>query len=70
MRLTAREQEVACLVALGHTDREIASRLDISVNTARCHLRNIRDKLGVHSRVRLAFYLWNTLSKDSFTPIM
>lgn len=58
MRLTAREEEIARLVALGHRDKEVARRLGISLNTARCHLRNIRDKLGIHSRVGIALHMW------------
>lgn len=65
MILTAREEEIARLVARGHTDKEVAGRLDISVNTVRCHLRNIRDKLGIHSRVGLALHMWERRPSDS-----
>jgi DNA-binding CsgD family transcriptional regulator len=48
--LTDREQEILRLVATGVTNREVAYRLDISVNTVKVHLRNIFGKLGAESR--------------------
>jgi DNA-binding CsgD family transcriptional regulator/tetratricopeptide (TPR) repeat protein len=48
--LTAREYEVLRLVAAGHSNREIASELFISVKTASVHVSNILGKLGVSSR--------------------
>ena len=48
--LTARELEVLQLVAVGSSDDEVATRLDISVHTVRAHLQRIRAKLGVASR--------------------
>jgi DNA-binding CsgD family transcriptional regulator len=52
--LTAREQEIADLVAAGRTNREIAEQLVLSTRTIEAHLRNIYAKLGVRSRVELA----------------
>jgi non-specific serine/threonine protein kinase len=52
--LTAREREVAVLVALGQTNREIAARLVVTLRTAESHVERIFAKLGVHSRVQLA----------------
>ncbi len=48
--LTAREFEVLRLVAAGHSNREIAGELFISVKTASVHVSNILGKLGVTSR--------------------
>ena len=48
--LSDREKEILCLVATGVTNREIAYRLDISVNTVKVHLRIIFAKLGAESR--------------------
>ena len=52
--LTAREREIAGLVAAGHTNREVAEQLVLSPKTIEAHLRNIYAKLGVRSRVELA----------------
>ncbi len=48
--LTYREQEVLSLVAEGATDREIAEALNVSIHTAKSHMRNILAKLHVNSR--------------------
>ena len=52
--LTAREREVAALVALGHTNREIAAALVVSERTADAHVQNILNKLGFSSRAQIA----------------
>lgn len=52
--LTAREREIAGLVATGHTNREIAAQLVLSTRTIEAHLRNIYAKLDIRSRVELA----------------
>jgi DNA-binding CsgD family transcriptional regulator len=52
--LTARELEVAGLVAEGLTNYSIASRLSVAPRTAEAHVENIRRKLKVHSRAQIA----------------
>ena len=52
--LTAREREIAELVAAGRTNREVAEQLVLSERTIEAHLRNVYAKLGVRSRVELA----------------
>ena len=54
--LTGREIEVLELVAQGNTSRQIAELLFISENTVRSHIRNILDKLGLHSRSEAVLY--------------
>jgi DNA-binding NarL/FixJ family response regulator len=54
--LTPRELEVLKLVAEGHSSREIASMLVISLKTVERHRSNIIDKLGVRDRVDLTRY--------------
>jgi two-component system NarL family response regulator len=55
-RLTDRELEVLKLVAQGLTNREIASELFISDNTVKNHVRNILEKLHLHSRMEAVVY--------------
>jgi DNA-binding NarL/FixJ family response regulator len=54
--LSDREQEVLRLLALGHTNQEIAKRLYISVRTAETHRAHIMQKLGLTSRAELVRY--------------
>lgn len=55
-RLTAREVEVLKLVAKGQSNREIAEELYIAENTVKNHIRNILEKLGLHSRMEAVVY--------------
>jgi len=54
--LTDRELEVLRLVARGCANKEIAKELFISENTVKNHVRNILEKLQLHSRVEAAMY--------------
>ncbi|PWJ54815.1 two component transcriptional regulator, LuxR family [Quadrisphaera granulorum] len=58
-RLTDREVQVLGLVARGMGNREIATELFISENTVKNHVRNILEKLQLHSRVEAALYAVN-----------
>ena len=51
--LTEREVEILRLVAKGHTNREIAERLYLSVRTVESHRARVRQKLGTDSRSEL-----------------
>jgi DNA-binding NarL/FixJ family response regulator len=55
-RLTDRELEVLKLVAQGLSNREIAEQLYISENTVKNHVRNILEKLHLHSRMEAVVY--------------
>jgi LuxR family maltose regulon positive regulatory protein len=50
--LSQREQQVLNLLNAGHTNREIADLLVVSLNTVKKHTGNIYSKLGVHSRTQ------------------
>jgi DNA-binding NarL/FixJ family response regulator len=54
--LSEREREVLRLLALGHTNQEIASMLYISVRTAETHRAHIMQKLGLGTRAELVRY--------------
>ena len=51
-RLTPREKEVLQALAEGLESKEIADRLNVTVETERTHMVNILHKLGVHSRLQ------------------
>ena len=55
-RLTDRELEVLKLVARGLRNSEIAKELFISENTVKNHVRNILEKLQLHSRMEAVMY--------------
>jgi two-component system response regulator NreC len=54
--LSARETDVLRLVALGHTNREIAEQLSLSVRTVETHRSHVQQKLGIDSRPELTRY--------------
>jgi DNA-binding NarL/FixJ family response regulator len=54
--LSRREREVAALIALGYTNREIAEQLIISERTADGHVAKILSKLGLKTRSRVAVW--------------
>ena len=56
LRLTERELEVLRFVAKGLNNREIAKHLFISENTVKNHVRNILEKLQLHSRMEAVMY--------------
>jgi non-specific serine/threonine protein kinase len=60
--LTAREAEIARLVAFGLTNKQIASKLVIALRTVDAHVQNILTKLGFHSRAQIA--AWVTERSD------
>ena len=55
-QLTSREREVLTLIAEGHTSRQIAEKLFISVKTVQGHRAKIVEKLGIHNRAELIKY--------------
>jgi DNA-binding NarL/FixJ family response regulator len=57
LMLTARELEVADMVALGMRNKIIAYRLGISEGTVKMHLHHIYEKMEIDSRSKLALYV-------------
>jgi len=56
VRMTQREREVVALIAVGLSNKEIAKRLNIATDTVKSHVRNVMDKLALHSRLQIAAY--------------
>ena len=54
--LSPRETDVLRLMALGHTNREIGEKLELSVRTVETHRAHIQQKLGLTSRPELTRY--------------
>lgn len=50
--ISDREYEVLCLLAAGHSNREISDKLFISANTVKTHLKHLYDKLDVSRRTQ------------------
>jgi len=55
-RLSSREREILQLIAEGHTTKDVAKILDITVNTANTHKKNIMSKLNLHRQSELIRY--------------
>jgi DNA-binding NarL/FixJ family response regulator len=56
VRMTRREREVIDLIGEGLSNKEIAKRLDIASHTVKSHVRNVMEKLALHSRLQIAAY--------------
>jgi putative nucleotidyltransferase with HDIG domain len=54
--LTEREVDVLCLIARGHSNREVAHKLSIAPGTVGRHVEHIYGKLGIRSRAAAALY--------------
>jgi DNA-binding NarL/FixJ family response regulator len=56
VHMTPREREVIALIADGMSNKEIARRMDVANHTVKSHVRNIMEKLALHSRLQIAAY--------------
>jgi DNA-binding NarL/FixJ family response regulator len=56
-RLTAREQEIAELIAQGLSNKLIARHLHVAVATVKCHVHNVLDKLKLQRRGNVALWI-------------
>ncbi len=56
MRLTRREHEVIDLIGEGLSNKEIAYRLNIATHTVKSHVRNVMEKLTLHTRLQISAY--------------
>ena len=55
-KLTAREKQVLQLIAQGRSNKEIASLLDLSVNTVSVHRANLMEKMNIHRTAELVLF--------------
>ena len=56
VRMTPREREVIDLIAQGLGNKEIAARLNVATDTVKSHVRNIMEKLMLHTRLQIAVF--------------
>ncbi|HSM05515.1 MAG TPA: response regulator transcription factor [Longimicrobiales bacterium] len=56
VRLTPREREVVSHVAEGMSNKQIAAELHITTHTVKSHVRNVMEKLTLHTRLQIAIY--------------
>lgn len=62
--ITAREQEVLCLIGVGATNREIAQQLFITEGTVKTHVTSILSRLNLKNRSQLAIYANSALNQE------
>jgi DNA-binding NarL/FixJ family response regulator len=65
IRLTAREREVVDLISEGLSNKAIAARLHISTHTVKSHVRNLMEKLTLHTRLQLASWVYHEDDAES-----
>jgi DNA-binding CsgD family transcriptional regulator len=68
--LTARELQIAALVAMGHSNKQMSRQLQISEWTVCSHLRRIFIKLGVDSRAAMVFRCANLLIQKTSDDLL
>lgn len=56
VHMTPREREVISLIADGMSNKEIAQSLNIATHTVKSHVRNVMEKLALHTRLQIAAY--------------
>ena len=56
VRMTQREREVIALIGAGMSNKEIAQRLNIATDTVKSHVRNVMEKLALHTRLQISAY--------------
>jgi DNA-binding NarL/FixJ family response regulator len=57
VKMTRREREVIELIGEGLSNKEIAQRLNIATHTVKSHVRNVMEKLALHTRLQIAAYV-------------
>jgi len=67
VRMTPREREVINLIAEGLSNKEIAARLHIATHTVKSHVRNVMEKLTLHTRLQIAAFAFSERTSDTAT---
>jgi DNA-binding NarL/FixJ family response regulator len=68
VRMTRREHEVVDLIAEGLSNKEIAQRLHLAIDTVKSHVHNILEKLTLHTRLEIASYRHADQGSSSSRP--
>src|SRR4030066_1963562 len=69
-KLTIREKEVLDLLIQGYTDKVIADKLYITINTAKKHASNIYNKYGAANKTHLTSIIWSEIMKNEFETLI
>lgn len=56
VHMTPRERDVIALIADGMSNKEISLELNIATHTVKSHVRNVMEKLALHTRLQIAAY--------------
>jgi DNA-binding NarL/FixJ family response regulator len=56
VRMTKRERQIVDLIAEGLSNKEIARKLDIAIDTVKSHVHNILEKMALHTRLEIASF--------------
>lgn len=56
VRITRREREVIDLIGEGLSNKEISVRLNVATHTVKSHVRNVMEKLSLHTQLQIAAY--------------
>lgn len=58
--LTPVQHQLAALLTEGHSNKEIAARIDLSEGTVKVYITRMYQRVGINSRVRFAFWYRDT----------
>lgn len=64
-RLTKREKEIVCRIAMGNQNKIIAAALGLSEHTVKIHIHNIITKLGLHNRTEVVALYFEQKSREA-----
>lgn len=56
VHMTPREREVIAFIADGMSNKEIAQRMNVATHTVKSHVRNVMEKLALHTRLQISAY--------------